>query len=179
MWFFVALLVAGIAIALALRLRHANARLYRAEAKRRRLDEVTSGVPGVIVEFLVRFDGTTALQFASKGAEALSGLSVETVVADYANFEALMDPDDVLPVRMEVAKHAMAMTPVRVEYPIRHAKTGERRWITAFGVPTAVPEGVLFRGHCLDITAQHDTEVALARASPRTRRMRRRPSSPT
>ncbi|WP_213433857.1 MULTISPECIES: PAS domain-containing hybrid sensor histidine kinase/response regulator [Lysobacteraceae] len=160
----VALLATVAAIVLVVRHRRLDARLRAAESQHRRLDEVTSKVPGAIIEFLVRYDGTSALLFASAGAEEMSGLPVEVMLQDYANFEALMDPDDVMPIREQVAANARAMMPARVEYPIRHAKTGERRWLTAFGVPTAVPEGVLFRGHCLDITAQHETEVELAQA---------------
>ncbi|KGQ18593.1 Signal transduction histidine kinase [Lysobacter dokdonensis DS-58] len=154
------------------RMLQVRAQLSVAQARSERLDEVTNSVPGAIIEFLVRFDGTSSLLFASVPAKSLSGIPLEKMLEDYGNFEALMDPEDVVPVRMQVAAAAMAMTPVRVEYPITHAITGERRWLTAFGTPNAVPEGVLFRGHVLDITDQHETEVKLAQALQELQRAR-------
>ncbi len=169
----IALLAIAVAAWLAWSMRAVQMQLAESEARRARLDEVANSVPGAIIEFLVRFDGTTALLFASTPAGTLSGLPVECMIADYGNFEKLMDPEDVVPVRMQVGAAAMALTPVRVEYPITHAQTGERRWLTAFGIPTAVPEGVLFRGHVLDITEQHDTQVKLAHALEELERARR------
>jgi two-component system sensor histidine kinase/response regulator len=154
------------------RMRALRAQLAETESRRNRLDEVANSVPGAIIEYLVRFDGATSLEFASTPAATLSGLPVELIMEDYTNFEKLMDPEDVMPVRMQVGAAAMALTPVRVEYPITHAITGERRWLTAFGTPTAVAEGVLFRGHVLDITEQHDTQVKLALALEELERAR-------
>ncbi|MGO4550464.1 ATP-binding protein [Lysobacter sp. 2RAF19] len=169
----IALIALAAAAWLARRTQALRAELAESEARRKRLDEVANSVPGAIIEYLVRFDGTTSLMFASAPASTLSGLPVEHIMADYGNFEKLMDPDDVMPVRMQVGAAAMSLTPVRVEYPITHAVTGERRWLTAFGIPTAVPEGVLFRGHVLDITEQHATEVKLAEALQELERARR------
>ena len=117
----IALLAIAVAAWLAWRLRVLHARLADSESRRVRLDEVANSVPGAIIEYLVRFDGTTSLQFASTPAATLSGLPVDVIMADYGNFEKLMDPDDVMPVRMQVGAAAMALTPVRVEYPITHA----------------------------------------------------------
>ena len=169
----IALFALAVAAWAAWRMQAMRAERAAAQARIDRLEDVTNSVPGAIIEFLVRPDGTSALLFASSPGGSVSGLPLEAMLADYANFDALMDPDDVVPVRMQVGAAAMAMTPVRVEYPITHAITGERRWLTAFGTPTAVPGGVLFRGHVLDITDQHETEVKLAQALQDLERARR------
>ena len=168
----IAVLAAAVAVWLAWRLRGMRAQLAESESRSKRLSEVANSVPGAIIEYLVRFDGATSLEFASTPAATLSGLPVDVILKDYTEFEKLMDPEDVMPVRMQVGAAAMALTPVRVEYPITHAITGERRWLTAFGTPTAVAEGVLFRGHVLDITEQHDTQVKLAQALEELERTR-------
>jgi signal transduction histidine kinase/ActR/RegA family two-component response regulator len=168
----IAVLAVAVAVWLAWRLRGMRAQLAESESRSKRLSEVANSVPGAIIEYLVRFDGATSLEFASTPAATLSGLPVDVILKDYTEFEKLMDPEDVMPVRMQVGAAAMALTPVRVEYPITHAITGERRWLTAFGTPTAVAEGVLFRGHVLDITEQHDTQVKLAQALEELERTR-------
>lgn len=82
-------------------------RLARDEALNR-LSRIASRVPGVLFEFRLRPDGSTAFPYASDAMVAMYGnrISPADVVADASPIFALIHPDDLADVTASIRKSA-------------------------------------------------------------------------
>jgi len=140
-----------------------------AESARRWVVDITDTVPGVVFEFIRRADGRYSAPFVSAGMEDMVGLTAESVVEDVGRYFATVLPEDFAPYLAMIENSAATGSAVRHSFRIRHAKTGDIRWLSVNTPPPRRESGVAnWRGTVSDITEpqrlREDLEKALERA---------------
>jgi diguanylate cyclase (GGDEF)-like protein/PAS domain S-box-containing protein len=137
-----------------------QARLARDEALNR-LNRIASRVPGVLFEFRLRPDGSTAFPYASDAMVAMYGnrISPDDVAADASRVFALIHPDDLEMVAASIQKSAAELTPWHQEYRLI-PEDGRQRWLLGSSIPEREADGsVLWHGIVSDITERKHSEA--------------------
>ncbi len=119
-------------------------------------------------------DGTGfdyAASYESPTIGELIGVPVEELLAQPGRFTQLIHPEDRERALAAFTRAASTSEKVEVIYRIRHAVTGEERWILEHGasVPASQPGRRFVIGVLLDITEQRQSERALRAAEARMR----------
>jgi diguanylate cyclase (GGDEF)-like protein/PAS domain S-box-containing protein len=127
-----------------------------------RLAKIGRNAPGMIFQFLLRPDGSTAFPYASEGIRGIYGVTPEEVTSDAAITFERKHADD-LPGMMEsIQNSARTLTDWHYQYRVNHPTKGEI-WIEGRGSPERLADGgTLWHGALFDITAQKRAELALA-----------------
>jgi len=143
----------------------ARSRLAAAE---RRLREITDTVPGALYQFRVSASGEVQMTYLSEGIEALIGIDPDVAQQDKtAQYRTLL-PQDMAKVGMAIREATRRLELLDVDFRIRHARSGEIRWIRSLGRPQREADGsTLFNGFWQDITAEHEAEERLQAAQKR------------
>ena len=138
----------------------AEERSHEAREARRRIVEITDNVPGVVFEFEKMRDGTARAPFVSGGMEALIGVSAAEVMKDVRRYFATVLPEDVEGYVADIDRSATTRSDHRFTVRIRHAVSGEIRWLSVDApAPRVDAEGsARWRGYLKDITDQKRLE---------------------
>ena len=138
----------------------------KAEEARRRIVEITDNVPCVVFEFEKMRDGTARAPFVSGGMEALIGVSAAEVMKDVRRYFATVLPEDVEVYVADIDRSATTVSDHRYTVRIRHAVSGEIRWLYVDApAPRVDAEGsARWRGYLQDITDQKRLEEELQAA---------------
>ena len=138
----------------------------KAEEARRRIVEITDNVPCVVFEFEKMRDGTARAPFVSGGMEALIGVSAAEVMKDVRRYFATVLPEDVEAYVADIDRSATTVSDHRYTVRIRHAVSGEIRWLYVDApAPRVDAEGsARWRGYLQDITDQKRLEEELQAA---------------
>jgi PAS domain S-box-containing protein len=144
-----------------------------AEAARRRIADIADSVPGVVYEVLRSADGHYSALFVGRGAEKLVGITAEAIMADAYRFFAVVLPEDLEPYLAQIERSAANLSETRHSVRVRHAITGEIRWLSVHSLPRRSDDaGVVWYGYASDISEQkrleHELEQALQRAQAAT-----------
>lgn len=130
---------------------------------RQLLARLADAAPGAIYTVLLRPDGTMAVPYASPHFEDIYGLRPDEVEEDAAPARARINPDDVSGVVAAYERSAEALTPLHLEFRVRHPEKGER-WVEARSTPVRRDDGaVLWHGFMHDVTARKHAEQELYR----------------
>ena len=134
--------------------------MEKAEEARRRIVEITDNVPCVVFEFEKMRDGTARAPFVSGGMEALIGVSAAEVMKDVRRYFATVLPEDVEGYVADIDRSATTRSDHRFTVRIRHAVSGEIRWLCVDApAPRVDAEGsARWRGYLQDITDQKRLE---------------------
>lgn len=135
-------------------------RLARDEALNR-LKRIASRVPGVLFEFRLRPDGSSAFPYASDAMVAMYGnrINPADVVEDASRVFALIHPDDLAGVASSIQKSAQELTPWQHEYRLK-PEDGQERWLLGSSIPMREADGsVLWHGIVSDITERKQSEA--------------------
>src|SRR5262245_50184728 len=132
----------------------------KAEEARHRIVEITDNVPCVVFEFEKMRDGTARAHFVSGGMEALIGVSAAEVMKDVRRYFATVLPEDVEDYVADIDRSATTVSDHRYTVRIRHAVSGEIRWLYVDApAPRVDAEGsALWRGYLQDVTDQKRLE---------------------
>jgi diguanylate cyclase (GGDEF)-like protein/PAS domain S-box-containing protein len=131
------------------------------DAALNRLNRIAARVPGVLFEFRLRPDGSTAFPYVSEAIVAMYGnrISPADVVSDASSIFALIHPDDIAAVAASIQKSAADLTPWQQEYRLR-PEDGRERWLLGSSIPKREADGsVLWHGIVSDITERKHSEA--------------------
>jgi len=127
----------------------------------RQLQTLTSRVPGVVYQYLLRPDGGISLPFASDGLFELCGLRPDEVVHDASRLLDLIHPDDAKVLAATMETSARMLTPWEQEFRLCFAD-GTVRWLSGKGVPQRLRGGsVLWACFVHDATWQRRQNAEL------------------
>jgi len=133
------------------------------------LAKVAESVPGAILSFRLRPDGTACMPFTTPMVEDLYGVDREALAKDIAPWAANVHPDDRARVNAGIAEAARTMSRWHDEYRYLHPTKG-LRWIEGWSVPQAEPDGsILWQGYVTDVTERNQAREALRRSEDRFR----------
>ena len=136
-----------------------------------RLQKITSRVPGVVYEFLLRPDGRSCFPYASEGLLNIYRTKPEDVLVDASQVFTLIHPDDFEGVVASIQKSALDLTPWIQEYRVIF-DNGDQRWLQGSSTPERVADGsMLWYGFISDITERKHIEEALKESENRFRMM--------
>ena len=140
--------------------------MEKAEEARLRIVEITDNVPCVVFEFEKMRDGTARAPFVSGGMEALIGVSAAEVMKDVRRYFATVLPEDVERYVADIDRSATTRSDHRYTVRIRHAVSGEIRWLYVDApAPRVDAEGsARWRGYLQDVTDQKRLEEELQAA---------------
>ena len=145
--------------------------LHEQLALRDQFSKVASSVPGAIVSFRLRPDGTGSVTFTTPAVEELFGVSRHAMVEDIAAWAANVHPDDARLVNEAVAEAARTVSRWHIEYRYVHPSKG-LRWIEGWADPIAEPDGsILWHGFVMDITGRKAIEEERKRSDEALRRL--------
>src|SRR4051812_7012829 len=149
-----------------------SSQLEQTHEARRRIAEITDNVPCVVFEFEKMRDGTARAPFVSGGMEALIGVSADEVMKDVGRYFATVLPEDVQGYVADIDRSATTGSDHHYTVRIRHAVSGEIRWLYVDApAPRVDAEGsARWRGYLQDITDQKRLEEELQAAKEELQR---------
>jgi len=137
----------------------------RLEHAERLFQDLARNVPGAIFRYMIRADGTDAMEYMSPGCMSIWELSAEVIEGDPGPIWAMVDPEDLPDMQASVAQSARTLTPWSHQWRIT-TPSGRRKWLAGRGTPTAAPDGgVSFNTLILDVTETRKTEAALIKTN--------------
>ena len=131
-----------------------------------RVARITANVPGMVYQYRLRPDGTTAFTFVGDGARDLFGLEPDALRADAKAFLTQVEPVDLAVLLNREVESAATLQPWKWEGRVRHAQTGAVRWVAGTSRPARQPDGAtLWDGVMTDVTAIKVAESAAEAAA--------------
>ncbi len=94
-----------------------------------RLRNIISSLPGAVYQLVIMADGRLKLPYVSEGIESLVGVSRSEAEEDVERLVGVVLPEDLPAVERRLETLASAPQVVNLDYRIRHAVTGETRWL--------------------------------------------------
>jgi len=135
------------------------------ELAQQRLLRITDSIAGLVFEYRRKADGSHSAPFVSNGVEQLIGVPREAVLENVDNYFAVVLPEDAADYAADIQRSADRNTEHRHTFRIRHAKTGEVRWLfTIARAPQRENGELIWRGYVIDVTEQKQLEAALGEA---------------
>lgn len=125
----------------------------RLQAAERRLRDMTDSVPGALYQLRFTAAGEVQIIYLSDGIRELIGVTIEEGQEDVnARFRTVL-PEDMMAVSMALRTAAQTLQVMRVDFRVRHARSGEIRWVRSVSQPRREADGsTLFNGFWQDLT---------------------------
>ena len=145
------------------RLRREIAEHQRTEAALRqseaRFQHMAASMPeGMIFQFLLRLDGSTAMPYIGPSCREIYGLEAEEIEHSPALIMDMTHPDDRAALNESIAASARALTPWRWEGRVV-VKSGTIKWLRGASRPERQANGdIIWDGLLMDVTARRQTE---------------------
>ena len=132
-----------------------------ARLEKERFDQLLATAPGVICQWVLRPDGTSAMPFASEKLREIYGFGPEAVANDSAPVIAAIHPEDRPRIGESIAESARNMSLWRLEYRVRHPEKG-MIWVDGRSAPRRHADGsITWFGFITDITERKAAEDLL------------------
>jgi PAS domain S-box-containing protein len=134
----------------------------------RRFRDLAENIPGAIFRYVLRPDGTDAIDYMSSGCEEVWELSAHHIQGNPSALWSMVDKRDLPEMAESVRRSAETGEPWRHLWRIT-TPSGKQKWLEGRGVPTEQgQDGTVWNTLILDITEQKAAEselVRLARAA--------------
>lgn len=128
------------------------------------LDSLVQSVPGVLYQYILYPDGTTAFPYASPGMMDIYGCTAEEVMRSVRCVMDVIHPDDLAAVRASIDTSARDLSPWSAEYRVMLPQRGIR-WLHGQAHAQRLQDGaILWHGYIHDITDRKQTQLALEKA---------------
>ena len=127
------------------------------------LQTISRQAPGIVYQYLLRTDGSSAIPYANDQLFEIFGLHPEEVARNATRFLDHIHPDDLAEFITSTSFSARDLTPWQHEFRITDAQ-GRERWLLGDTVPQARDNGlILWHGFITDITQRKRAEIDLQR----------------
>jgi PAS domain S-box-containing protein len=132
---------------------------------------ITSHVPGVVFQYLLRPDGSSCFPYTSEGIREIYSVTPEEVREDASTVFKNIHPDDYDAVVASIQKSADDLTPWKQEYRHKY-KDGVVRHLYGNAKPQKLENGsVLWHGYITDITEKKIAENTLYESEEKYRNL--------
>jgi PAS domain S-box-containing protein len=137
------------------------------ETSEARFSDLARSMPGVVLRYLLRPDGTEALEYVSPGCRAVFGVAPEAAEGDPAALWATLHPDDLVAFRASIRRSFESVDAWEHNFRIT-TPGGATRWLEAHGAPSRRQDGaVAWNSVVFDATEKVAAAEALARSERR------------
>ncbi|MCO5145904.1 MAG: EAL domain-containing protein [Aquamicrobium sp.] len=130
----------------------------RLEAEER-LRKLSSQVPGGLIQFVRRADGSYTVPFMSSGFRELYGLGENETLVSTQEITAMVPPED-RPAFLENVRAGTSARSWDQEYRVT-LRDGTTKWLQISAKPEAVEDGVIWHGYISDITTRKASEAEI------------------
>ncbi|ADE12388.1 sensor domain-containing diguanylate cyclase [Sideroxydans lithotrophicus] len=128
-----------------------------------RLKKISSRVPGMVYQFLMRPDGSSCFPFSSEAIREIYRVSPDEVRDDASKVFAILHPDDYDGIVESIQSSARNLTVWHHEYRVRF-EDGTERWLLGNATPQREEDGsTLWHGFITDVTERKRTEQQVQR----------------
>jgi PAS domain S-box-containing protein len=125
-------------------------------------EKIAASIPGVVYQFVVKPDGAWSFRYLSPGIKTLYEVSPEEAYANHDALSQCIVSEDRESHRAAVEHSFKSLTSWTHDHRIM-TRSGKLKWVRGQATPESQPDGsVLWHGILTDITAQKETEFALA-----------------
>lgn len=125
------------------------------------MEELTSRVPGMVYQYLLRPDASSCFPFASEGIRSIYQLSPQEVAQDDSPVSARIHPDDLALLQASIQDSARTLALWRHDYRVRW-EDGTVHWLSGQAAPQQLADGsVLWHGFISDITERRQAAQEL------------------
>jgi DNA-binding response OmpR family regulator len=126
------------------------------------LEDISTSIPGVIYQFLVKPDGSWSFPYVSKGIESLFEVTSEDASQDPDVMTLCIIDEDRPSHRQSVENAVKNIAPWHHEHRIL-TRSGVMKWILATALPRRLEDGsILWNGILTDITEVMELKLATA-----------------
>ncbi|MCX6204898.1 MAG: PAS domain S-box protein [Bacteroidetes bacterium] len=133
------------------------------------LEKISSRVPGVVYQYLLRPDGSSCFPFASDAIREIYRVTPEEIKEDATKVFDVLHPDDYEAVSDSIKKSAKELLPWNYEYRVKF-NDGTIRWLHGNAIPQKQEDSsVLWHGFITDITERKLSEINLQESNTRFR----------
>ena len=132
------------------------------------LERIAANLPGMIVQFLQRQDGSQSILYASSGCRELCELEPEEVQKDFKFLSKQIHPQDLKAFDEAVATSSATLAPWHWEGRII-TPSGKIKWIQGISRPERQGGNVVWDGLLMDITERKQAEELLHMKAKRDR----------
>jgi two-component system cell cycle sensor histidine kinase/response regulator CckA len=140
--------------------------LEEAQLARDHLRDIAAALPGVVMEYLVRPDGSLSFRYVSEPAREYLGVAPADVLRDSSVMLARVHPRDKQAL-LNGLSSASESHGVQFEFRISQDDGTDRHVRLRAGPPTRTAEGKLYRSVLLDVTEQRRLEETVREAQRR------------
>lgn len=141
--------------------------LALAQQARDHLGAIAAALPGVVIEYLLRVDGSDEFRYVSEPAREYLGLEPQAVLEDSSVVWARIHPEDRTLVQRSFQSLAKADSGLALEFRALHSDGAYHYARLRSGPPARVPEGLLLRCVIFDVTEQRRLEETVREAQRR------------
>jgi len=141
--------------------------LADAQRARDHLRALAAALPGVVLEYVIREDGTGKFLYMSEPATKYFGIDPADALKDSTVVWERVHPDDRDRVQAELLAATTTGTAMQIDYRSLHTDGAYRNARLHSGLPETVPGGYLFRSVVFDITEQRRLEETVREAQRR------------
>lgn len=129
------------------------------------LQDIIASIPCALYQFRLLPDGRYLTTYMSPGAVALAGIEHNEDPEALTAAVLSVTVTDFSHMHQETQRCARELEPLRTEFCIRHAVTGNLRWIRTIGMPQRQDDGsTMFNGFWQDVTESRELNAALTTA---------------
>jgi PAS domain S-box-containing protein len=122
------------------------------------LKNITDNLPGAVIQYKMKPDGTDELTYVSEGAYSIWGVSAEEAQNDNQKIWSQIDKRDVDKVKKTIENSYKNLTPWSVVYR-NNLPDGSVKWIEGTGMPFKQQDGsVIWDSIMIDITSRKEAE---------------------
>ncbi|HKP55415.1 MAG TPA: PAS domain-containing protein [Polyangiales bacterium] len=123
-----------------------------------RFAKIAAAVPGVIFEFRLRADGTSAFPYASPQIREIFGVRADELQLDARAALARIHEADSAAVRAALEESARTLTPCCLEFRVKHPERGDI-WVEIRATPARAPDGSShWYGFLADVSARRQAD---------------------
>lgn len=127
------------------------------------LSKIADSIPGLVMRYIECEDGTSRIQYVSKGAESLWEVTTDEIHSDVSIVWNKVHPNDVMGFLRSFKKSKNTLTPWNHEFRILMGD-GSVKWVSVIGTPKTLEEGeLLWDILALDVTARKAAEIKIER----------------
>jgi PAS domain S-box-containing protein len=131
------------------------------------MTDITDNLPGLVMTYLLKPDGTDSILFITKGVRDLYEVSPEEAIQDASNIWSKIQPEDLPIVASSVQESAQQLTPWRCEFRAV-MQDGSTKWLYGRASPKKLEDGsVLWHTLTLDITSEKIAQQRLKESEER------------
>lgn len=141
--------------------------LAAAQNARDHLRAIAAALPGVVLEYLVRPDGSDQFCYVSEPARDYFGIEPQAALENSSAVWVRVHPDDRAATQRELRNFTDSAEVLQLDFRALHSDGNYRHAKLRSGPPTRVAEGLLFRCVVFDVTEQRRLEETVREAQRR------------